>query len=306
VRVWEARTGKSAQDVPADGSATVAFSPDSRWLVTGTGDAYQFWEVGTWRRRHEVRRQGTGATAGPIAFSPDCRVAAVAHSRYLVRLVNADTGAELASLEATPSPAEISGLCFTRAGDRLVATCAAQGILVWDLRLLRQRLGEFGLGWEAPAYSPAPLEGPVAPLDASVDFGDLADAHNRFAWLRVAGPADVRDPAKALAPALKATELEPTDANYHNTLGTVYYRLARYEDAVATFEANLKRKGGDTAADLFILAMTYQQLGQADKARDAYGRAQRWWQANATRLPPKYIKELTAFRAEAGGLLWKK
>ncbi|HTK78195.1 MAG TPA: protein kinase [Gemmataceae bacterium] len=303
VRVWEARTGKRETVLPADHGALIAFSPDNDSLVIFSGDACRFWEVGSWR---EIQRDGAWGGRGPIAFSADGRVAAIAQSRSRVRLVDTATGRELASLEATPSPAIIDGLCFTRAGDRLIATQAAQGIHVWDLRLIRQRLDEIRLDWDAPAYPPTTPASDVPPVDGSVDFGDLDFAHNRSAWIRVAGPADLRDPAKALAPALQATELQPEDANYQNTLGTVYYRLARYEDAVATFEANLKRKDGDTAADLFVLAMSYQQLGQSDKAHDAYGRAHRWWQANATRLSPKHATELAAFRAEADALLWKK
>jgi hypothetical protein len=302
VRVWEARTGKRTAVLPADHAALIAFSPDNEQLVIISGDACRFWEVGSWR---EVQREGAWGGLGPIAFSPDGRVVAMAQPRSIVRLLDAATGRELASLEATPSAAAIDGLCFARAGDQLIATSPAQGIHVWDLRLIRQRLDELKLDWEAPAYPQAPPAADIPPLDVTVDLGDLAGAHNNLAWLRVAGPADVRDPSSALAPALKATELAPNDVHYHNTLGTVYYRLARYEEAIATLEANLKRKGGDTAFDFFVLAMSYHHRGDADKARDAYGRAHNWWQANATHLTTESVAELNAFRAEADTLLWK-
>jgi WD40 repeat protein len=46
-KVWDARTGKLAADLPVAGMCPVAFSPDGKWLATG-GGGVRLWEVGTW------------------------------------------------------------------------------------------------------------------------------------------------------------------------------------------------------------------------------------------------------------------
>src|SRR3982751_4866780 len=47
-KVWDVRTGSCQQDLPVD-SAHLEFSPDGRWVVTGTSGGFRFWEVGPWR-----------------------------------------------------------------------------------------------------------------------------------------------------------------------------------------------------------------------------------------------------------------
>jgi hypothetical protein len=72
--------------------------------------------------------------------------------------------------------------------------------------------------------------------------------------------------------------------------------MASLQDAV---KAN---DGTTTAYELFFLAMCYQHLGQPEKARDCYGRANKWWQAHAN-LPQQWADELESFRNEAATLL---
>ena len=45
------------------------------------------------------------------------------------------------------------------------------------------------------------------------------------------------------------------------------------------------------------------ELGHAEKAKEYQGRAARWFQGHRAGLPGNYIKELTAFRAEAEACL---
>ena len=141
-------TGQAVKRLPHVGTFhSVAFSPDGRWLVTSTIEEYRFWAVGTWERRQVIRRDW--GLAGPVAFSRDGRMLALAHSRYTVRLYDAATFAELARLEAL-DPRHITWLRFTPAGGLLAAT-TDHSIQLWDLPAIRNQLRAIGLDWKPPS-----------------------------------------------------------------------------------------------------------------------------------------------------------
>jgi WD40 repeat protein len=131
---------------------------------------------------------------------------------------------------------------------------------------------------------------------------DLASMCNNAAWRCVTGPQRRKTTAHALVLARKAVDLAPGDCVYRNTLGVVYYRLGRYREAAATLEKNLEANDAHYAAfDLFLLAMSYHQLGDLAKARDRYHRAVQWQgQAQLSRVN---VEDLNVLRAEAEALL---
>jgi WD40 repeat protein len=163
IKVWDARTGGPVKELPDPGGGPrLTFSPDSRWLLDTRG---RRWAVGTWA---EAARH----PAGPLAFSPDGRVLAVASSPGEVRLFDFPAGRELARL-TDPHQDHPDALTFSPDGAHLVLTSADSRCLrVWDLRLIRQRLEGLDLDWEAPPLSPAPPPGP--PLRLQVDLGTPA------------------------------------------------------------------------------------------------------------------------------------
>ena len=167
VTLWDAWTGRAVKGLPHEGAYhSVAFSPDGRWLVTSTIEEYRFWAVGTWERRRVIRRDW--GLAGPVAFSRDGRMLALAHSRYAVRLYDAATFAELARLEAL-DPRHITWLRFTPAGGLLAAT-TDHSIQFWDLPAIRIQLRAMGLDWEPPSDSPTSRAGnPATPLRVVVE-----------------------------------------------------------------------------------------------------------------------------------------
>jgi tetratricopeptide (TPR) repeat protein len=68
----------------------------------------------------------------------------------------------------------------------------------------------------------------------------------------------------ALDYALRAVELDP-DPSYYDTLGMVYYRLQRYDEALAAYTEALTLEP-DLAASLLGRADVYVKLGEIKEA----------------------------------------
>jgi WD40 repeat protein len=153
VTVCDAQTGQRVRDLPVRYDANVAFSPDNRWLVTCTCQEYRFWEVGSWEPRHGVTRDAN--IIGGIAFSPDSRTVAVSPGRYGVRLIDADTGADIVTLEDFGEEMPVG---FSPDGGQLATfrLNETMSIRLWDIRRIRQELAEMGLDWPAPPLPPRP------------------------------------------------------------------------------------------------------------------------------------------------------
>jgi WD40 repeat protein len=168
VRLWRIRDsqkGEHVHDLPLDSPTHAAFSPDGRLLVTATpASTCKLWEVGTWR---ELRDFGNVPAVYGAAFCPDGRLA-LGDSRGTIRLVEAATGKEVACL-TFPEPSQYFPGCFSPDGAYLAAMQVdANGIYVWDLRLIRRQLKKMDLDWDAPEFPAAPT---AAPLRVIVDQG---------------------------------------------------------------------------------------------------------------------------------------
>jgi Tfp pilus assembly protein PilF len=138
-----------------------------------------------------------------------------------------------------------------------------------------------------------------------LDPDDL-QACNNLAWLYATGPENLRSPELALPLAQKAVDKAANKWEFLNTLGVVFYRLGKYEQAIATLERSLREGNNQAAAfDLFFLAMCHARLGDAAKAQDCYDRAVQWIQEHQDQVTPEWAEELKAFHAEADDVLAK-
>ena len=79
------------------------------------------------------------------------------------------------------------------------------------------------------------------------------------------------------------------------------YRLGRWDEAVEALRRSLKEPEY-AAHDLFFLAMSYQRLGDAAKARDCYDQAVHWCETHREGFDHALREELKGFRAEADAL----
>jgi WD40 repeat protein len=157
MRVWDARTGAPVHRIPhvAGSVAGVVFSPDGRWLLTGTCGEYRLLEAGTWREQWRAAGDAPDifALPGAMAFTPDGDVLAVTHSRQVIKLLDRRTGRELATLTA-PDMGLVGELDFGAGGRFLAATTNTGSVHVWDLQKVREHLAALGLDWGPPTDGP--------------------------------------------------------------------------------------------------------------------------------------------------------
>src|SRR5262249_627100 len=172
-------------------------SPDGRWVLTGSEFTGGVWVSdadtgkpiarlqaaagwggvrpgGDWVAVHGHRGSGKLVRAGTwedhlaldgrySTFSPDGRLIAVGEGVGVVRLLECETGREVARLEVT-DPTRLMPAGFSPDGGRFYAAGEENGALyIWDLRHLRARLKEMAADWDWPEYPPA---APVEPVTA--------------------------------------------------------------------------------------------------------------------------------------------
>ena len=148
------------------------------------------------------------------------------------------------------------------------------------------------------------LEAGIVALSKAIELNPArAKFHIDLAWLlATCRDLQYRDPARAIALAEKATELNPAVAIGWNTLGVSLYRHGDYQAAadalLKSLELSQDGTGFTTRFDGFFLAMAYWQLGDHERARDFYIKADKWMQQHK---PDD--QELQRFRAEALELL---
>jgi WD40 repeat protein len=168
VKVWDLESGELLRDLPVEGDASVAFSPDGRWLVTGSSKEYRFWEVGSWQPGHSIPREMVGNRHGRMAFSPDGRILALARTRSQIELVDVGALSPLALLEGADFDAqEVYG--FSADGTALLATAGFNRARLWDLRRIREKLGGMGLDWEMLGYAAKGELRPQGPVALELD-----------------------------------------------------------------------------------------------------------------------------------------
>jgi WD40 repeat protein len=159
--VVDLQTREVVKQWPAVQTAFVSFSPDGRWLVTGTGQQYEFWDTDSWQPGRRIESGAASPIAIPMAFSPDGRVVALLKGFRRLQLHDWRSGEVLAEL-ANPRGDSINSFTFSPDGN-LLAVTAQSMIQLWDLREIRHQLAKLNLDWNQPPCPPS-----------TVSLGDVA------------------------------------------------------------------------------------------------------------------------------------
>jgi WD40 repeat protein len=120
------------------------YSTPDRQPLWKPGHNYRSWQVGSWQPGSLWLPRPHASIPGPLAFSPDGKVLALAPSPREMRLVDAATGEEVATL---PMPGSLlpNWLCFSADGHRLAISAENNAVQVWDLQSLRRELAKMQL-----------------------------------------------------------------------------------------------------------------------------------------------------------------
>lgn len=141
--VWDVSTARPILRHSIQTSSAL-FSPDGRWLAIAADRAIHLWTVGSWERHLVIPTEGLEGIEQPMAFSPEGRLLALVRRLHAVQLVEAQTGREVATLQA-PEPSTIQALRFSPDRRRLAVVTRTRGLRVWDLSALQVELGRLGL-----------------------------------------------------------------------------------------------------------------------------------------------------------------
>jgi Tfp pilus assembly protein PilF len=184
---------------------------------------------------------------GPLAFSKDGRMLAIAHSGQNVRLIDPDSAKEIATLSA-PDPQIIMDLCFNEDGSLLAAATGHQQIQLWDLREIRRQLATMGLDWDLPPYPPSSTdERGTKPLRITVR---------------------TPDPKEELRPELKrlnlAIEQNPENTELYRQRGRLLRLMGEYSKSIDDLNEAIAKQ--PQAADYLARAWDHQNLNEYPRA----------------------------------------
>ena len=132
VRLWDAHTFHELHVlVHAKGNRgqLIAFSPDGRWLVSGSSSRYHLWDVASGTLHRSFRDSGAGLYLHlAAAFDPGSTRLLVAEW-YRVKVVDVETGKELAVLEGLDGTSDVA---FSPDGTLVLAASLGGTIKLWN------------------------------------------------------------------------------------------------------------------------------------------------------------------------------
>jgi WD40 repeat protein len=286
VRIWDTADGTVAARLVV-GNARVAFSPDGRWLGVGGVGQYRFYRTGSWTLAAEVPHGAVGGGM-PLAFHPGGRVAAIADaSRTAVRLVEVETGRELAILEP-PDPSGLFPMTFSPDGRYLAAPQDDQRVHIWDLAAIRGELDALGLAAGLPdAFGGGAADDRPAVDRIQVDGADRMGLHRLMirqilheAWIGLRNLWEPRldDPEELVE------------------RGDRWYRLGHWRLAAADYRTALARRPEALNANYAMARLLADAPGRGDPeeaVRLAQSVVRRW----SVRLDYRRTLALALYRA---------
>jgi WD40 repeat protein len=132
IRIWEPATGICRQRLRRRSHPVevIAFSPDSKTLVSGSGDGtIQIWDATTGAHRQTLKRHS--APVNMIAFSPDSKLFALDLEDRIIELWDVATGMCQQTLSGDSN--QLGAFAFSADGKILASCSDYYTIRIWDV-----------------------------------------------------------------------------------------------------------------------------------------------------------------------------
>jgi WD40 repeat protein len=327
VRVWDAATGEETLRLKGSSRPTSGvafnFSPNGREVATGGEDnSASVWNIDSGREKCSLK----GHT-GPVlcvAFTSDGRRIISGSEDETVRMWDAATGQELLVLKRSRNGfgmGKVSCLAYSPDGRRIAIHTLSDTLEMWDTspvsaeelqrREIVNKVQDLFDKLLLRSEVLASLEKDITLRNSDRAFAlQVAQTHREdpYWWHQLPGAAwmvvqargdEKRSYAMALRQAQDAAKAHPPHRFILLTLGVAHYRLGNWMETIANLE-----KAEELAPDkylawnAFFVSMARWQLGEKEKAYQAYTKAVSWMDKNR---PDD--EELLRFRVEAEELL---
>jgi WD40 repeat protein len=133
--VWDVATGEKLLALEGHGEAVycVAYSPDGRFLASGSAAAARPGEVRVWDAatgKKHLTFKGHASWINGVAFSPDGKYLASASNDKTVKVWNTDSGKERAALKGHTD--EVNCVAFSPDGKKLASGSSDKTVRVWN------------------------------------------------------------------------------------------------------------------------------------------------------------------------------
>jgi serine/threonine protein kinase/WD40 repeat protein len=148
VTVWSVAEAKLIRTLPGGPFTAATFSPDDRWLVTGTQHEIQLWESGAWRLARTVESGLNREPFADILFSPDGKLVVCQANSERFQICSFPNFKVQFVLEA-PFPLSRRWIEWSKDSTRLFILGQNGGLYEWNLAALRQELARHGLDGSA-------------------------------------------------------------------------------------------------------------------------------------------------------------
>jgi hypothetical protein len=194
----------------------VAFSPDDRWLLTGTDTQFRIWAfdavADSWKLSWQIRKDQFSEHVGSAAFTPDGKYLAVSLSPFVLGLIDCATGLAVARLHP-PDADPVNWFEFSPDGGELIVVTHGAVIHVWDLNSIRSQLGTIGLDWEPQSDLSANERQSHELPEVIIDFGEWAPVFGSMAHTnRATQHVRAKKWQLAIAEYTDAVSLDPNNA----------------------------------------------------------------------------------------------
>ena len=149
--VWDVGTGQLVKTIESK-QAKVAFSPDNRMLAVNEPGRCTVYDVYNWEILYQSAPDVSHTLARAVTFSPDATMLAFdPGSHREIRLLRTDNFQQIASFQL-PSGRELVDHIDFSPDSSLLFESSGDVVQMWNLRLIRDRLGE--LDWNLPRHAP--------------------------------------------------------------------------------------------------------------------------------------------------------